>query len=103
MSLKKGVTKSHKMCIIFHNNKILYFGKITNGERLYINQLSISSETGIRRICESVLIRRKRPQIMNKDEGAHFLSYVFNPILTGSTPSAAGVRPIGNKCDQCAG
>ena len=39
-------------------------------------------------------------QAMNKDEGAHFLSHVFDPFLTGSTPSTAGVRPTGKKKDD---
>ena len=51
----------------------------------------------IRRILESMLIRRRGPQAMNRDEGANFLSHAFDPFLTGSTPSTAGVRPTGKK------
>ena len=40
-------------------------------------------------ICESMWIRRRGPQAMNRDEGAHFLSHPFDPFLTGSTPSTA--------------
>ena len=36
---------------------------------------------------------------MNRDEGAHFSSHAFDPFLTGSTPSTAGVRPTGKKKD----
>ena len=56
--------------------------------------------TSIRRICESMWIRRRGPQAMNRDEGAHFLSHVFDPFLTGSTPSTAGVRPTGKTEDR---
>ena len=56
--------------------------------------------TGIMRIREFMWIRRRGPQAMNRDKGAHFLSHVFDPFLTGSTPSTAGVRPTGKKKDR---
>ena len=37
---------------------------------------------------------------MNRDEGVHFLSHIFDPILTDSTPSTTGVRPTGKKKDR---
>ena len=37
---------------------------------------------------------------MNREEGAHSLSHVFDPFLTGSTPSTAGVCPFGKKKDR---
>ena len=51
----------------------------------------------IRRICESMWVRRRGPQAMDRDEGAHFVSHVFDPFLTGSTPSTAGVLPTGKR------
>ena len=51
--------------------------------------------TSIRKICESMWIIRRGPQAMNRDEGAHFWSNIFDPFLTGSTPSTVGVRPSG--------
>ena len=56
--------------------------------------------TSIERIRESMWTRRRGPQAMNRDEGEHFLSHVFDPFLTGSTPSTAGVRPTGKKKDR---
>ena len=37
---------------------------------------------------------------MNRDEGVHFLSHVFDPFLTGRMPSMAGVHSTGKKKDQ---
>ena len=38
---------------------------------------------------------------MNRDERAHFLSHVFDPFLTGSTPSTACVlQPERRRIDQ---
>ena len=51
----------------------------------------------IRRICESMWIRKRGPQGMNRDEGAYFLSHIFNLFLTGSTPCTVGVCPTGKK------
>ena len=56
--------------------------------------------TNIRRIRESMWIRRKGPQAMKREEGAHFLSHVFDPFLTGSTLSTVGVHPTGKKKDR---
>ena len=55
----------------------------------------------IKKIRESMWISRRGPQAMNRDKGAHLLSHIFDPFLTGSTPSTtAGVRPIGKKKDR---
>ena len=54
----------------------------------------------IRWIRESMWIRRRGPQAMNRDEGANFLSHVFDPFLTSSTPSTVSVRPTGKKKDR---
>ena len=62
--------------------------------------LSKECNTSIRRINESMWIRRRGPQAMNRDEGSHFLSHVFDPFLTCSTPSTAGVRPTGKRKDR---
>ena len=62
--------------------------------------LDKESDNNIRRIRESMWIRRRGPQVMNRDEGAHFLSHVFDPFLTGSAPSTAGVHSTGNRKDR---
>ena len=51
----------------------------------------------IRRIRESIWIGG---HAVNGGEGAHFLSHVFDPFLTGNTPSTAGVHPTGKKKDR---
>ena len=38
-------------------------------------------------------------QALNIEEGAYFLSHIFDLFLTGSTPSTAGVHPTGKKKD----
>ena len=45
-------------------------------------------------------IRWRGPQVMNRDEGAHFLSHIFDPFLTGSAPSTAGVYSTGKRKDR---
>ena len=41
-----------------------------------------------------------RITLLAKDEGAHFVSHIFDSFLTGSTPSTVGVRPTGKKMDR---
>ena len=43
--------------------------------------------TGARHIRESIWIRKRSPNTMNRDEGAHFLSHVYDPLLGASAPS----------------
>ena len=38
-----------------------------------------------RHIRESIWIRTRAPNTMNRDEGAHFLSHIYNPLLTSSS------------------
>ena len=54
----------------------------------------------IRKIRESMWIRRIGPQAMNRDKGAHFFSHIFDPFLTGRAPSTAVVRSTGKRKDR---
>ena len=40
-----------------------------------------------RQIRESIWIRRKSPNVMNRDEGNHILSHVYDPLITATAPS----------------
>ena len=55
-----------------------------------------------RHICESIWIRKSAPNTMTRDEGAHFLSHVYDPLLTSSsstrTPSTGRRQRV--KLDQ---
>ncbi|XP_072041401.1 uncharacterized protein [Amphiura filiformis] len=42
----------------------------------------------IRRINESIWIRRRGPNVMNRDDGAHHLSHVYDPLLTQYEPDS---------------
>ena len=46
----------------------------------------------VRHIKEAIWIRRRAPSTMNRDEGAHFLSHVFDPLLTTDTPTSGDHR-----------
>ena len=41
----------------------------------------------VRHIKEAIWIRRRAPRTMNRDEGAHFLSHIFDPLLTTDRPT----------------
>ena len=49
-----------------------------------------------RHIREAIWIRKRAPNTMNRDEGAHFLSHLYDPLLTSSatvrTPSTGRHR-----------
>ena len=49
-----------------------------------------------RHIREAIWIRKRAPNTMNRDEGAHFLSHLYDPLLTSSatvrTPSTGRQR-----------
>ena len=52
--------------------------------------------------CEAIWIRKRAPHTMNRDEGAHYLSHIYDPLLMSSTSSRAppcGDRPK-QKLDQ---
>ena len=52
--------------------------------------LTKESNVAARRIRESIEIRKKGRNTMNRDEGAHLLSHLYDPLLTrpnGTTPS----------------
>ena len=55
-----------------------------------------------RRIREAIWIRKRAPNTMNRDEGAHFLSHIYDPLLTSSkitrTPPSGDRRK--EKSDQ---
>ena len=55
-----------------------------------------------RHIRESIWIRKRAPNTMNRDEGAHFLSHIYDPLLTSSsstrTPSTGRRQSV--KLDQ---
>ena len=44
----------------------------------------------VRHIKESIWIRKRAPNTMNRDEGAHYLSHVYDPLLT--TPTSGDHR-----------
>ena len=46
-----------------------------------------------RHIREAIWIRRKSPNVMNRDEGAHYLSHVYDPLIAEERSSAQ--RPQG--------
>ena len=52
--------------------------------------LTKESNVAARRIRESIEIRKKGRNTMNRDDGAHLLSHLYDPLLTrpnGTTPS----------------
>ena len=42
-----------------------------------------------RLIREAIWIRKRAPHTMNRDEGAHYLSHIYDPLLTSSTSTRA--------------
>ena len=44
----------------------------------------------VRHIKEAIWIRRRAPNTMNRDEGAHYLSHVYDPLL--ATPTSGNRR-----------
>ena len=44
----------------------------------------------VRHIKEAIWIRRRAPNTMNRDEGAHYLSHVYDPLL--ATPTSGSRR-----------
>ena len=49
-------------------------------------------DVGARRIKEAIWIRKKAPNTMNRDEGAHFLSHVYDSLLESSQPRDKAVK-----------
>ena len=47
----------------------------------------------MRHIKEAIWIRRRALNTLNRDEGAHFLSHVFDRLLTTDTPTSGDHRP----------
>ena len=58
-------------------------------------------DKGARHIKESIWIRKISPNTMNRDEGARFLSHVYDPLLTVNEPSV-GDQSSRRKKDQYA-
>ena len=56
--------------------------------------------TRSRHIREAIWIRRRAPHTMNRDEGAHFLSHVYDPLLTSSVPVRTPPSGDHRKLDQ---
>ena len=44
--------------------------------------LQMECDLGARYIRESLWIRKRGTEVMNRDEGAYFLSHVYDPLLT---------------------
>ena len=44
--------------------------------------LQMECDSGARYIRESLWIRKRGTKVMNPDEGAYFLSHVYDPLLT---------------------
>ena len=44
--------------------------------------LQMESDSSARYIRESIWIRKRGTNVMNRDEGAYFLSHVYDPLLT---------------------
>ena len=56
--------------------------------------------TRSRHIREAIWIRKRAPHTMNRDEGAHFLSHVYDPLLTSSAPVRTPPSGDHRKLDQ---
>ena len=50
-----------------------------------------------RLIREAIWIRKRAPHTMNRDEGPHFLSHIYDPLLTSSTSWPHLMVIIGNR------
>ena len=44
--------------------------------------LQMESDSSARYIRETIWIRKRGTKVMNRDEGAYFLSHVYDPLLT---------------------
>lgn len=45
-----------------------------------------------RKIREAIWIRKKSPLVMNRDEGAHYISHVYDPLLSSRTAPSGGSK-----------
>ena len=74
---KQSVGKQSKSAI---TDQALQNNRVINWDDAKV--LQMESDTSARYIRESIWIRKRGTNVMNRDEGAYFLSHVYDPLLT---------------------